>query len=142
MLISWLFHPGLKYINENIKVIELISLLIVDWFKILTPDHKWFSLAICDKKEHKPEAKGHKPEASKLFDKLIQQIIVSTDKSQHKELIDSWILLAENYFKQSEEADKKGDRKIRKEATLNRNLVRKVKKKFTNFQKEKIKEVK
>lgn len=135
MLVSWLFHPGLKYINKNIKVIELISLLIVDWFKILTPDNKWFSLAIFYKKEHSLKAKEHSPEASDLFDKLIQKIIVSTDKDQQKELIYSWVFLAENYFKESEKAEKKGDRKLRKEATLNRNLVRKVKKKFNTLQK-------
>ncbi|NEO73061.1 hypothetical protein, partial [Moorena sp. SIO3H5] len=128
MLVSWLFHPGLKYINKNIKVIELISLLIVDWFTILNPDNKLLIMAGLDKKDHSPEA-------SDVFDKLMEKIIVSTDIYQQKELVESWILLAQYYFEESQKAEKQGNRKLRKEATINRNIVRKVKKKFNTLQK-------
>ncbi|NET85370.1 MAG: hypothetical protein F6J94_26745 [Moorea sp. SIO1F2] len=94
----------------------------------MNPDNKLLILAGLDKKEHSPEA-------SEVFDKLMEKIIVSTDIYQQKELLESLILLAEYYFEESQKAEKQGNIKLRKEATINRNIVRKVKKKFNTLQK-------
>jgi hypothetical protein len=127
-LISWLFHPGLQKINEEIRVIPLISSLLAKWFTILEPEEKWLILARQEKKEPHPEA-------SELFDILLQKIICKTRNSQQKELLESWTNLTDYYLQEGKEDESLGNNQLSKQYNIQRNIVRKIKKKFKVLQK-------
>ncbi len=154
ILASWLFHPGLqlicnedsivgkidniendenpeKYDKKNeIEFTLYISGLIVDWFSILTPPDKLLTLQGLNKRESNPKAAA-------VFDSLIEQIAKNTDKLQKNELKLSLDLLHFFYYKESEKYTYQGKTKPRRICNINKNTVRKIKKKFRAAVKEK-----
>ena len=104
----------------------MISLLITEWSKILVPDEKWFTL-------EKLDSKPLDPKASEIFEILLNTIIHNTTTEQQKELLDTWISLTEWYLYQTNENS--NDRKLKKQANLNWNNARRVRKQFKVLQK-------
>ncbi|MCL1469127.1 hypothetical protein [Argonema antarcticum] len=121
-LVTWIFHPGLNYILKYIfdtNTTQFIGFLVAEWFTIL-----WG----LEKKE--PEQ-----EASEVADNLIRQIILNTNRSQQKELVEFWTTLTDNLLDETEFYGESEDKKLRKESLRRRNLVKQLKKQFKAFQK-------
>ena len=144
---SWLFHPGLKilcneesilgktdnieydpnlenYDQQNeIQFTLYIGGLIVNWFSILTPPDKFLTLQGFDKRKSSPKAAA-------VFDNLIKQIALNTEDLQKEELKSSWDLLQFFYAQESEKYTNQTGAKLSRVCNINKNTVRKVKKKF------------
>lgn len=125
ILVSWLFHRddegklALKHIvDKGINPIQLVAGLIADWFTIL-----WGL-----------EKKEPAQEASELVNKLLRQIILTTSRTQQRELIQSWTELTEYLLCVAESQEKRGDYQLSKKLWLKRNLVIKLKKQFKSLQ--------
>lgn len=130
-LASWLFHPGIIDVVENNVDIDFmlwISLLIVEWSKILAPEEKWFTLNELEKKEPNEEA-------SNMFKNLLKQIILNSSQEQQKKLTLFWDYLAEVYLKTVKDCEEKGERKLKRLTSYQRNIVRRVRKQFKALQK-------
>ena len=128
ILVLWLFHPGIKFINKEIKVISLIGLLLLEWHKILCPENRWFILRDL-------EVIKTKEEANKLFDIILEKIVLNTDKSQQKELISYWKLWEKFYLYESQDHEKNSRRNKRKISRFNRKIIKKVRTNFNSIQK-------
>jgi hypothetical protein len=129
-LISWIFYPddegelAIKYIDEDLNktdLIQLISFLIARWFMILWGLEK-----------NEPA-----PEASQIADNLIRQIILHTNRSQQKELVNFWEKLIDEllYADTEESLGEFEDKKLRKQTLRQRSVVKQLKKQFKAAQK-------
>jgi hypothetical protein len=120
LLVTWLFHPGLKYvIDEDINTIQLIGFLLASWFIIL-----WGL-----------EKKEPQKEVTEVADILIRQIIVHTTRSQQKELLEFWNELADSFLAEANAYEENGDYKSSKLYFRRRALVRQLRKQFKAAQK-------
>lgn len=129
-LISWIFYLddegelAIKHIDEDINNTDLtqpIGVLIAVWFMIL-----WGL-----------EKKEPAPEASQIADNLILQIILHTNRSQQKELVNFWGELIDGLLYADVEESSGGveDKKLRKQTLRQRSVVKQLKKQFKAAQK-------
>jgi hypothetical protein len=125
ILISWLFHPddqgglALKHlVDKNIDPIQIIAGLIAEWFTIL------YGL---EKKEPNPEAYA-------LGNKILQQVILVTNLSQQKDLIQAWFQITDDLLTASEYYRQANNSKQMKQLIQKRALVKQLKKDFKFLQ--------
>ena len=120
-LVSWLFHPSLKYVfDEDIDNTQLLSFLVAQWLTIL-----------CGWKK-----KETNPRASEVANSLIRQVIVQTDRFQQEELLESWREFAEYLRIEAEAYGEYGKQDLRRQSIRLRNQVRQLMKRFSAAQKE------
>lgn len=125
ILISWLFHPddqgglALKHlVDKNIDPIQIIAELIAEWFTIL------YGL----------EKKEPNSEAYSLGNKILQQVILVTNLSQQKDLIQAWFQITDDLLTASEYYRQANNSKQMKQLIQKRTLVKQLKKDFKFLQ--------
>ena len=120
VLIDWLFHPGMRYIeNEEleINVSLLIGNIFANWFFILKGPNKDFA----------------DTEAQKLFDILMAKILEVANPTQKRKIIEAWRHEIETILKRISDSN---DLDITQKRELNnrRNFIRFLVKRFKEIQ--------
>ncbi|MCX6583876.1 MAG: hypothetical protein NT166_27180 [Candidatus Aminicenantes bacterium] len=123
ILVSWLFHPGMKYLeNEdlNINIFLIIGNIFANWLFIL----------------HGPEENFLSSELQSIFSALIEKILEISNKKQQRKLVDAWRYEIEAILK---EITKSNDKNIKEKRELNyrRNFIRFLVKKFKEIENKK-----
>ncbi|MDM8558753.1 hypothetical protein [Candidatus Parabeggiatoa sp. HSG14] len=121
-LISWVFHPGVEYIfkHEMIDVVVKFAELIEMWFKIL----------------HGFDTKNTHPEVLPISERLLQQVVLNTNRSQQISFMRHW-QLRQNFFTHEIIKISITERAKRQQLINERKIILELHKKFKELSKEK-----